>query len=172
VRGHRGSHSLSSLLEEMNAAIDVLERSGDDEMLARALISRGWIWHWLGKAAIATAHGSRAMELAAGASARAIEAEAAGLVVAGMRWGPTPWTELSRFIDERLASGEAWESGRMGTSLLDHRGIADAAVGRFDEARARYAELEHSRTERGMSFFIHTMSQSTGQVELLAGDPA
>jgi hypothetical protein len=96
VRGHRGSHSLSSLLDEMNAAVEVLERSGDDEMLARALISRGWIWHWLGKAAIATAHGSRAMELAAVASTRAIEAEAAGLVVAEMRWGPTPWTELAR----------------------------------------------------------------------------
>ncbi len=65
------------------------------------------------------------------ASAPSLEAEAVALIVTAMRFGRTPWSELERFVDERLArvgdrfggrwargcsTGEAWRSPRVATS--------------------------------------------------------
>ncbi len=168
-RVHSGA-PLAEQIAEMSEVARELEEAGDEENLARALVTRGWCTYWLGDMQSGLADARRAIDLATATHSPGLEAEAAGLLASLMRWGPTSWAELARFVDDRLASGGLVSGGRLGSSLLDHRALADAAVGDFDEARAQFATHQHSLEERGMQFFVHTLAFSTAEVELLAQD--
>jgi tetratricopeptide (TPR) repeat protein len=161
---------MAELAEEVSTLAVQLEAAGDRENLTRALTTRGWLNFWQGRAALGERDAMRAMELAGETGLTGLEAEAAGLVASSMRWGPATWEALARFADERLASGG--DGGRLGASLLENRGMAYAAVGRFAEGRSHYETHRHSLEERGTELFLHTLSMSTGALELLAGDYA
>ena len=168
--GHAGTRPIRELHEEMDELAATLVGTGDDENLARVLITRGWLRFWQGEAAGGYEDGAEAIEHAKRAGAAGLEAEAAGLIASALKWGPAPWSELVTFVDERMAMGPAGFGGRLGSSLLDHRAAAEAAVGRFDWARTQFSDYAQSLRDRGMVFFLHTLAMATSTVELRARD--
>ena len=158
---------LRTQMDELAAA---LMGTGDDENLARVLTTRGWLRFWQGEAAGGFEDGAQAIDHAKRAGAAGLEAEAAGLIASALKWGPAPWSELVQFVDERMAMGPAGLGGRLGSSLLDHRAAAEAAIGRFDWARTQFADYAQSLRDRGMVFFLHTLAMAASTVELRAGD--
>ncbi len=167
VQGHSGAE-ISPALEELDRTLAELQGTGDDENLARAHTSRAWLCFWLGRVDESTEEARRAIEHAVRASAPSLEAEAVGVLVAAMRFGRTPWPELERFVDERLARAGGRLGGRMGAGLLDRRGVALAARGEFVAARQVYGELRQAMVERGMPLFVSTIAMESGEVELRA----
>ena len=129
VRGHAGGIPLADLRAEMDELAATVAAIGDAENLARVLTTRGWLRFWLGDAAGGLTDARAALTHAASAGSPGVQAEAAGLVASTMRWGPTPWSELTKFIEERLASSHGALGGRLGASLVENRGAAEAAVG-------------------------------------------
>ena len=149
----------ASLAAELDRIIAELRDASDDENLARAHTTRGWLCFWVGHADEATEEARRAIEHALEASTPSLEAEAVALIVTAMRFGRTPWSELERFVDERLASvGDFHLGGRLGAGLLDRRGVALAARGDFDAAREFYAGLRQANLERGMALIATARS--------------
>jgi tetratricopeptide (TPR) repeat protein len=106
------------------------------------------------------------------AGSSALENEAAGTVASAMRWGPTPWAELERFIDERLAVGGGRLGSKLGAAMLNYRPAADAARGNIDLARDRFAQRRQELAERGATAFIHRLAMDEAFVELRAGEYA
>ena len=85
--------------------------------------------------------------------------------------GPTPWAELERFIDERLAAGGGRLGGRLGAMTLDYRPAAHAARGDIDLARNRFAQRRQELIERGSSApFMHRLAMDEAFIELRAGE--
>ena len=166
-RGHSGG-DVPSLVAELDGIIAELHDESDDENLARAHTARGWLGFWIGRADEATEEARRAIEHALRASAPSLEAEAVALIVAAMRFGRTSWSELDRFVDERLARAGDRLGGRLGAGLLDRRGVALAARGEFDAAREFYAGLRQRNLERGIGLIGTTLAEESGLVELRA----
>jgi tetratricopeptide (TPR) repeat protein len=169
VRAHMGRTLHSDVLRELDDIVSALS-PGDHDLLARAHLSRGWILNWLGRVDDAIAEGRNALDHAAQAGLPALEDEAAGMTASAMRWGATPWDELERFIDDRLAAGGGRLGSRVGAEILDYRPAADAALGNLELARARFAERRQELTERGAIMFLHRLAMDEGFVELRAGE--
>jgi tetratricopeptide (TPR) repeat protein len=164
-----GEASHSDVFRELDEILPGLPPD-DHELLARAHVSRAWILNWLGEASDAIGEGMLALDHAARAGLPALEDEAAGVVASAMRWGPTPWAELERFIDERLAAGGGRLGSRLGVEMLDYRPAADAARGNLELARQRFAERRAELTERGATMFLHRLAMDEGFVALRAGE--
>jgi class 3 adenylate cyclase/tetratricopeptide (TPR) repeat protein len=169
VRAHMGEASHSDVFRELDEILPGLPPD-DHELLARAHVSRAWILNWLGEASDAIGEGMLALDHAARAGLPALEDEAAGVVASAMRWGPTPWAELERFIDERLAAGGGRLGSRLGVEMLDYRPAADAARGNLELARERFAQRRAELTERGATMFLHRLAMDEGFVALRAGE--
>ena len=168
VQGHSVTET-SSLLEEVDHTLAELRGGSDHENLARAHTVRGHLCFWLGRADESIEEGRRAIEHAVRASAPSLEEEAVALLVLGMRYGRTSWSELERFIDGRLGEAGGRAGGRPPDGLLEGRGAALAARGEFDAARQVYDELRQASVEYGMLLSVITLlAQERGEVELLA----
>jgi tetratricopeptide (TPR) repeat protein len=168
LHGHSDTET-SSLLEEVDRTLAELRGAGDDENLARAHTVRGWLCFWVGRADESTEEARRAIEHAVRAASPSLEAKAVALLVAGMRAGRTPWSELERFIDGRLAGAGGRLGRRPDGGLLEGRGAALAARGEFDAARQVYDELRQTSVEYGMLLSAVTLlAQQSAEVELLA----
>ena len=111
-----------------------------------------------------------ALDHAERAGSSALEDEAAGTVASAMRWGPTPWPELERFIDARLAAGGGRLGSKIGAAMLNYRPAADAARGNFDLARDRFAPRRQELIERGATAFLHRLAMDEAFIELRAGE--
>ena len=170
VRVHMGQASHSDVLGELDEMIPALP-PGDHDLLSRAHVSRAWMLNWLGRAGDAIGEGMVALDHAGRAGSPVLEDEAAVTVASAMRWGPTPWAELERFIDERLAAGGGRLGARLGATTLDYRPAAHAARGNLDLARDRFAQRRQDLIERGASApFLHRLSMDEAFVELRAGE--
>jgi class 3 adenylate cyclase/tetratricopeptide (TPR) repeat protein len=170
IRGHMGEESLAHFLEELDEVIASLPPSVSDEVVARAYSGRGWCKFWLGRCSDALDDALHALDVAAGARSSSLEDEIAGLVTAAMLMGPTPWPDLERFVDERLAKGSGHQGGRGGSDMRNHRPLADAARGDFEAARAAFGGLRRARLEQGATMYDHSVASSVAEVEVLAGD--
>jgi thioredoxin-like negative regulator of GroEL len=164
-----GQASHTDVLRELNEIIPALP-PGDHDLLARAHLSRAWILNWLGGAGDAIGEGMRALDHARRAGSPALEDEAAVTVASAMRWGPTHWSELERFIDERLAAGGGRLGGKFGAAMLDYRPAAAAARGNLDLARHRFAQRREELIERGASAFLDRLAMDEAFVGLRAGE--
>ena len=168
LRGHSDAE-MSPLLEEVDRTLAELRGRGDDENLARAHTVRGWLCFWLGRVDESSEEARRAIEHAVRASAPLLEARAVALLALAMRYGRTPWSELERFIDGRLAGAGGRLGRRPDGGLLEGRGAALAARGEFDAARQVYDELRQTSVEYGMLLSAVTLlAQQSAEVELLA----
>ncbi len=171
VRVHMGQTTHAVVLGELDEIIPDLP-PGDHDLLARAHMSRAWILSWLGRAGDATSEGMLALDHAEQAGSSALEDEAAGTVASAMRWGPAPWDEFERFVEERLAAGGGRLGSKLGAAMLNYRPAADAARGDFDLARERFAQRRQELIERGATAFVHRLAIDEAFLELAAGDPA
>ena len=169
VRVHMGQASHADALRELDEIIPALP-PGHHDLLAGAHVSRAWMLNWLGRSGDAIGEGMRALDYARRAGSPSLEAEAAAAVASAMRWGPTPWAELERFIDERLAAGGNRPAGRLGAAMLDYRPAADASRGNLDLARDRFAQRRQELSERGATAFLPRLAMDQAFVELRAGE--
>jgi tetratricopeptide (TPR) repeat protein len=169
VRAHMGRTSHTDVLAELDEIVSALP-PGDDELLARAHLSRAWILNWLGRVDEAIAGGRSAIDHAARAGLPAIAYEASGMTASAMRWGATPWDEVVRFIDGRTAAGGVRPGSRVGAEVRDFRPAAVAALGDLELARAEFAERREELAERGAIMFLHRLAMDEGFVELRAGE--
>ncbi len=170
IRGHMGEEPMAGVLEEAERVVASLPATADEELLARAHSGLGWFRFWLGDCAGALVDGRRALAHAVRTGSPILEDEIAGLISGALLMGPSPYAELERFVDERLAAGYGRFGGRGGSDMRNHRPLVDAARGDFDAARALYAELRQHRAERGATLFHLSIATNVVRVELLAGD--
>jgi tetratricopeptide (TPR) repeat protein len=164
-----GRTSHADVLAELDGILSALP-PGDHELQARAHLSRAWMLNWLGRVDEAIAGGKTAIDDAARAGLPAIEYEAAGMTASAMRWGATPWHEVLRFIDDRLATGGVRPGSRVGAEVRDFRPAALAALGNLELARAEFAQRRSELLERGAVMFLHRLAMDEGWVELQAGE--
>jgi class 3 adenylate cyclase/tetratricopeptide (TPR) repeat protein len=145
-----------------------LEAAGDDLWMARGWLLIGDL-HWArsryGEADLAL---ERAIEHARRAGARREEGDALGRYTGAGVFGPAPVEEAERRaldVLDRLA-GTASEGPAL-RALASVR----AMQGRFDEARATGARARTIMEELGLRLRANWTRETTGYIELLAGDP-
>src|SRR4029079_3570452 len=103
IRFHRPPQTgvrRDDVLRELECAIPVFERVGDDAALARALTLRGKLHFWYGEDETAREFFERAARLARGVGDRAEEAESLQYVLATMHRGRTPVGRAVARFDE------------------------------------------------------------------------
>jgi tetratricopeptide (TPR) repeat protein len=152
---------LAAVVEQ---ALPVFELAEDDLALYIAYTARGWV-----------ANMRAQMDARLEAFDRAFgHARRAGLPHDFLGWragsrffGTTPVPELLEWMDEQ-------ESGATRQAAVRRwRGAALAMLGRFDEARAIFAEVRAELGERGGELLLAAvMGHDCVDLELLAGDPA
>jgi class 3 adenylate cyclase/tetratricopeptide (TPR) repeat protein len=171
LRGHvQGATGLHAIENETLAAIRVLSDLGDDRGLARAHITLGWGHFWEGRISQQREDAELALEHARRAHDPRAQAEALAGILRALVFGPTPWPDVERFVEERVAP-ERESLGPRG-AILGLPTLADAAAaqGRFAEARALFAQVRAHFERHGLGLSLMTMVNQVGPAELLARD--
>jgi class 3 adenylate cyclase/tetratricopeptide (TPR) repeat protein len=153
----------------VEAAVRVLERLGDDWGLAEALNLAGILKFWEGRAGDSQVTFRRAADVGRRAGNRRQEHENAGWLALSAAMGPTPAAEGERLVRAMLeeAPGDrALEAGllRMQSSFLGMQG-------RFDEARVAVRRAKALADEFGLEVEVAGISRHSGYLEMLAGQP-
>jgi class 3 adenylate cyclase/tetratricopeptide (TPR) repeat protein len=154
-------------LTEARAALEELDRIGDDDGAVWALRVIGSLTSWLGNHAEAQAYWRRAVERGGQADNRFVN-DVRGWMLLGAWWGPTPAAEARELADEALGRTS---SKRLESYARVVRGAAMAVEGRLEEGRA---EIEAGRTlMRDLGDLISWGGLSTleADLELSAGSP-
>ena len=153
-----------------NAVIPELERLGAELALARAywLQSEGdaFACRWLHRAEAvqqALHHARR------GGASGEVLGTLSGLLAQALSYGPTPLDDATERV-EWLLDEVGTDPARRAT-INTSRAWLLAMHGRFDEARALYAEAVATYVELGLLLRRATHSLLGAQVELTAGDP-
>jgi class 3 adenylate cyclase/tetratricopeptide (TPR) repeat protein len=157
--------------QDLERVIPVLQRLGDEAVLARALSLAGMLRYWRGDAAGAVADLEQAASYARQAGDRPQEAESLQYVLLATLWGPTTVQEALDRVDEIRAGSEA--NQRLEVTLLRTRAQLEAMLGRFDTARDLVARAKALAEELGLEVILAGgVAAQAGYVELLAGDAA
>jgi class 3 adenylate cyclase/tetratricopeptide (TPR) repeat protein len=156
------------VLREIDAAIQVFEKAGDEAGLGRALTLRGKYRLWGGEAAAALPDLERAARLARHAGNQAEEAESIQYICVAMRVGATPVEEALRRLEEIGSRGTI--SAKLEVEFLTMRAHLVAAQGHFGAARGFASRAMALAEEHGLDG-THPRFVA-GQIELLAGDAA
>jgi class 3 adenylate cyclase len=164
------AETADELLHAGEHAVAVFERLGDDRQLARALVRLADA-HWLHcRVAPMEPLLERALELAIRArGARELSQIRYGLARAaalGPMAADAAVERCRRILDE--AVGDPFAEGVTANALAYLEGMR----GRFDEARELTARSRTIFEELGLVMASAALDAWTGQVELLAGDPA
>jgi class 3 adenylate cyclase/tetratricopeptide (TPR) repeat protein len=158
------------LLEEIEAAVPVLEGLGDDRILASARAVLGLRFGlWKGR----VAWGEQQLELALGDARRAGDRRQEASILSRLCFaaanGPTPVSEAVRRIREigETAHGDRLVQAGVARNLAP----LEARRRHFDEARLLVARARATYEELGMELVARaTSALAYGEVELLAGD--
>jgi tetratricopeptide (TPR) repeat protein len=157
--------------QDLERVIHVLQRLGDEAVLARALSLAGMLRLWRGEAAAAVADLEQAASYARQAGDRPQEAESLQYMLTATLWGPTTVDEALERVEEIRAGGEA--NQRLEVTLLRTRAQLEAMQGRFDIARDQIARAKALAEELGLEVILASgVAQQAGYVELLGGDAA
>jgi class 3 adenylate cyclase/tetratricopeptide (TPR) repeat protein len=158
------------LLEEVEAAVPVLEELGDDRILASARAVLGLRFGlWKGR----VAWGEQRLELALGDARRAGDRRQEASILSWLCFaaaqGPTPVSEAVRRITE---IGESAHGNRLvQAGVARYLAPLEARRRRFDEARLLVARARATYEELGMELLARaTSALAYGEIELLAGD--
>jgi class 3 adenylate cyclase/tetratricopeptide (TPR) repeat protein len=159
-----------ALLEEVEAAVPVLEELGDDRILASARALLGLRFGlWKGR----VAWGEQELELALGDAHRAGDRRQEASILSWLCFaaahGPTPVSEAVRRIRE---IGEAAHGDRLvEAGVARYLAPLEARRRRFDEARLLVARARVTYEELGMELHARAANAlAYGEIELLAGD--
>jgi class 3 adenylate cyclase/tetratricopeptide (TPR) repeat protein len=150
--------------------IDRLENLGDDVGLARAWRLVGELHGTRSRYAAAAAAFERAIGHARRAGDAREEAESLGLSIGSVVFGPAPAVE----IEHRCAQVIAAVGGTGGHEAPALRALAlvRAMEGRFDEARTLAGRARSILEDLGLRLRASWVSETAGEIEMLAGDPA
>jgi tetratricopeptide (TPR) repeat protein len=166
---HREPNIGVDLHEEAMWAIRALEEANDELGLARAWGLVGW-WNWeRGQSTPAEEAFERCMEYARRAGSRRDELWGLARMAWIAFWGQTHRVDARKRCEEILELMNGDLEGE--ADVLGTLGCLAAIEGRFDEARARHAQQAARYEAVGLSDVPAWVSQETGWVEILAGDP-
>jgi DNA-binding SARP family transcriptional activator/tetratricopeptide (TPR) repeat protein len=162
------SVAADQLLRDIDDAVPVLDRAGDDEGLAIAEVLRFYAFDRAGlqrpesRLALALAHARRA-------SSPALENHVLGLICITLHRGTLP-------VDEAIARAneihDTTASTYVRSSALGALALLRAMKGEFDEARALVEEDRRMLEELGLLQPAAAHSIAVSEVEAIAGDDA
>jgi class 3 adenylate cyclase/tetratricopeptide (TPR) repeat protein len=161
---------LEHLRQIADEAIPELEALGDDLGLAKAWRRVADV-HWMSNR---WAEQERALERALAHAERAGDAREVGGIrmrlAMALYWGPTPAPEAIERAERTLVQARGNHAVES-TFLVSLAGL-HAMSDRFDEARSLLVRGEGIAEELGFKLWLAGFSLVSGDVELLAGDPA
>ncbi len=166
----RPSDGLDGFIRAAQELIDVARETHDDVQLARAWIMLGWaIFPTFRIVAMqdATEH-ARPLAPAAGRDARRAVRMQLALEAA---YGPMSTDDALRVCNEMLAEAEADDDRSTAASVTVFRSYVEGLAGRFQQARASYAQAAPVLEELDNRLFLASQRFFAGSVELMADEP-
>jgi class 3 adenylate cyclase/tetratricopeptide (TPR) repeat protein len=158
------------VLAEVKQAIGVFEEIGDDAGLAKAWTFVAEFHNDLAQRGEMAEAAARAVEHARRAGDQREQAMSSRLLGSALVYGPTPVTEGISRGEEILRAAEG--SPILEVAFLPVLGHLYGMDGRFPEARALFNRARALQEDLGLKFFSARMAFSSGEIEMLAGDPA
>jgi class 3 adenylate cyclase/tetratricopeptide (TPR) repeat protein len=159
-----------AVLHELNAAIPVLEELGDQAGLARALCLAGKLHVWKGECAASLEEFEGSARQARSAGDRTQEVESLRYMLIVLHRGPMPVDEALARVDQLRELGPA--DRRFEIGWRNTRALLEAMRGNFGVARELLAQTRALAEELGGTFLERQVAPATGEVELLADNPA
>jgi class 3 adenylate cyclase/tetratricopeptide (TPR) repeat protein len=164
------SAALDDMLQAAEHAAEVFERIGDDAGLSRSLRRMADVYWLRCRVGPGEPLLRRALEHALSAGDEGEIAKIRQALIQGAAVGPMP-------VDEAIPRCETIvaESGRDPlTEAVAANALAylNAMAGRFGEARELSSQSRAILEDLGLALMLPTLDAWTGQVEMLAGDPA
>lgn len=155
--------------DRIRESIQILERVGDDEGLARAWLAMTGLRMVANQWAAAANATQSVIEHARKAGNRVLEIRAAQNLATCALYGPTPVDEAIPMCDEVIARS----GGDRKVEAIALRSLAQmhAMRGDFESARDEYRRARGMLEELGWKFLTAIGSLVSGQVEMLADDP-
>jgi class 3 adenylate cyclase len=167
-RGMTGVAPAHELADVAAAAAAAYEELGDDAGLARTRRALAAHAFRAGAYGLAQADSTRALEHAQRAGDAGEEARSADLLCSTLLFGPAEAAAAARRCRELLerSRGNLLLEANVAASLSG----LEAMLGRFEEARALYAQSRQIFGELGLRVSLAGVTQISGPVETLAGD--
>jgi class 3 adenylate cyclase/tetratricopeptide (TPR) repeat protein len=167
LRLHARTVARTQVLEEVARVTQIFREHGDEAGLASALVLAGRLNFWAGDVSTALGELEQAARHARNAGDRYQEADALGMVLAAVYYGPTRVDEAIRRVEDvrTVAAG----SRMLEVSVLNNTARLEAMRGNFDVAEAAIAEAQADAKGREVERLSHA-STTAGNVALLAGD--
>jgi class 3 adenylate cyclase/tetratricopeptide (TPR) repeat protein len=161
-------HTTERMQLDAEQAIGVFEEIGDEAGLASAWLLLLQAFFIRGRYADAGDAGKRAVEHARRAGRPREEAMGLFQAAVALTWGPTPVTEVIRWLQVILRSvGDSFDRAALeGTQLS----LLLAMLGRFDEARANFEVWRAILEDAGLESAIAYQHWGLGRIEMLAGN--
>ncbi len=158
------------ILEEARATLGVLEPLGDEQGLAAAWQVIGIVYGLLGQLAEAAEAAERIVTHAARAGDRRLASRAAVAAATISLAGPTPAAEVVGRCEHLLKQVAGDRKGE--ATILAVIAVAQAMLGRYEEARTLHRRANSILAELGRSVTASSTSIEGSRIETLAGDPA
>ncbi len=157
------------LLSEAKRAVEVFVRLGDERRLAKAWELLAWVPWFRCRAAEAGQALQRAIVHARRAGDKRTEAQSLHFLVGTALFGPMPLGEAIGLCQEILE--QPAQQRRVVASALRSLAGLKAMEGSFDEARMLIGTCRTILEDLGLRVTAASASETSGIVELLAGDP-
>lgn len=157
---------------EIQEAILLFVRVGDDLGLAKARRLNAYVNYAVGRTAVAELEARRATEIAERHGLESLEAKARRLLCIILFWGTTPLDQVVSYADETLDWAGARNIASLQAGALNVLGRAAAMRGDFELARRLNQQAREIKIGKGEVLTAAADSVADGLVELLAGQPA
>ena len=166
----RPGEGLDGFIRAAEELIEVARETHDDAQLARAWIMLGWaIFPTFRIAAMQEAtEQARRLANAAGREARRAVRMQLALEAA---YGPMRTDDALRVCEAMLAEAQADDDRSTAASIIVFRSYVEGLAGRFEAARASYAQAAPVLEELDNRLFLASQRFFAGSVELIADEP-
>ena len=169
VRAEVDPQGWMELRPAAESAIPVFEALGDWFGLARSWQNLAHDRHVRWQMAAAQDARERAVGYARMAGERREEIEILSDLCGDIQWGPTPADEGIALLEE--ISAQAPDQPTLEACVLGSRAALEAMRGRFDQARALYAQARSIREGLGLRLGVASIAQVAWVVEMIADRP-
>ncbi len=162
---------MEAIARAIRSAVPVFEELSDQRGLAQAISYLATLELWLGRAGAAEALFERAVGSAEIAGDQRVATDLLRWFLAAGGIGPTPVPEVLQRCDEIVERAEGQR--RVLAWALWARGMSEAMLGRFEEAREHSRQAVDILEDLGLHVEVSAISAyALGTIETLAGDHA